>query len=389
MNREQRLIQETAVVSLVTAILTGGRIMPDAKFSEIHHQILWPHLIDYLSGCGYARLLSSGPVKNSLQTLVPHEFFQAMKSRARADALRELSHRETLLRIHALLEENGKHAILLKGAALYLMEESAGHAPSRVPGDIDIWLESPDDARWLRSRLLDHDFAGDPSAPQTAPHHLAPVSFRHSAVEIHLSPMPAFWGLPSSALLRDAVVIPGWPAFSVFSPVGMVLHEAVHCTSHLWSFGMKLPLDLHRIVRLSGSIDWTALHTLVRATYFPAAFWSSMSAILDALPQDALPTPPDYGQHIPADARTAAGRRLASARLLTACDNADALNPVVRNLAYLKMMGWSERLDYIRYLRSPEATVPRRTALGAGGGQSWKKLPAHLLDAWRQWGNLK
>src|SRR5690606_29178227 len=108
-------------------------------------------------------------------------------------------------------------AILLKGAALYLREKSRGATPLRVPGDIDILLPDEASARAFRLALIQSGFKGEPDAPRTGPHHLAPVTWRGSMVEIHTGIMPSFWGLPESIMFKEALGLGGWSQYQTLS----------------------------------------------------------------------------------------------------------------------------------------------------------------------------
>lgn len=390
MQPDQRLAHKKAAVAFYVRALSGSwpeqyqKLLP-----PIHDDQLWAQLTAYLCGCGFASVLTQPGILHDVRSVAPQKFTDALQKRARADALRELSHRETLQRLHDALTQTGKRAILLKGAALYMLERSVHRQPARIPGDIDIWLESPREAFAFRAHLLDTGFTGDKHTPQTAPHHLAPVTCRHSAVEIHTAPMPAFWGLPSQDFAQRATPIPGWPCYQALSPTDMVLHEAVHCTSHLWSFGMKLAWDLQRISRLPGEIHWSTLPGFAHKTDFPMAFWAPVLALTGALPPHTLPMPPDFITSVQSSTKYQKTQRLASARTFTATDNAEALNPFLRNILFLSLMSWPKRASYLTYLFSPEASESRRTALSASGGQSWRQLPRHISKAWQQWRGMR
>ncbi len=352
----------------------------------------WDHLAGYLGGSGVAPALATAAAQQLLSRWAPPYFAQSLQKRALADALRELSHRETLEKIHEELVAMGLRGILLKGAALYLRERAAGLPALRIPGDIDLWVENPAAADTLRRRLIVAGFTGKPDAPRTGPHHLAPVHWRHSAIEIHTGIMPSFWGLPENTMAADAMPISGWSAYHTLSPEDMILHEAVHSTTHLYSFGLKLAVDIFRINRLAkqaadctpaepGGIDWQSISDRVATTRCPDAFWVPTMALDRGLP-GLLPIPHDFLAKSPADRRSKRMRLVAGKRLFTATDNADAMNPFTRNGIFLLLHnGPVSRLRYLAEIAHGDAAESRRAAM-ATGSQSWKHLPAHLRSAW-------
>lgn len=355
----------------------------------------WTHLELYLAACGFADLLTRSPLREEIAVWAPADFLANMQRRATADALRSLSHAHALTQLHDALHAQGTRAILLKGAALYLLEKAHGHPPARIPGDIDIWVESPAAASALRRKLLDTGFSGDSTARRTAPHHLAPVTCRNSAVEIHIATMPSFWGLPDTGFAARAIPIAGWPAFFALHPTDMILHEAVHCTSHLWSFGLKLAHDIARIQQLAArpaiaqansepapQIEWALLPQLAESTHCPQAFWAPILSLQTML-TPLLPFPEPLMIHAPCTRASVRATNVARRRMFQPVEDADTLNPFVRNAVFLSLFK-GQRTRYLHELLSGSAAESRQTALTSGGGQGWKELPTHLLSACKE-----
>jgi len=346
----------------------------------------WDHQAEYLAGCGLANRLAPAAAEEEIARWAPSYFGESLQKRAMRDALRELSHRETLEKIHKALLELGVRGILLKGAAIYLREQDAEIAGSRIPGDIDLWIENAAAADALRRKLIGEGFDGDADAPRTGPHHLAPVRWRTSDVEIHTGIMPAFWGLPESQMAADMQPLRCWPSFSTLSAEDMIVHEAIHCTTHLYSFGLKLAVDIFRIVQLAemagNTIDWQKIADRTGRTRCPRAFWVPVAALHQGL-GDQSPFPPEFMNRAPKDERQRRMNLVAYKRLFSAVDKADEMNPFTRNGIFLMLHdGPINRLRYLAELSRGDAAESRRTAMQGRGGQSYKNLKRHLRSAW-------
>ncbi len=349
----------------------------------------WDHIAHYLAGCGLANALSTAAGQQELARWAPGYFTETLQKRAMRDALRELSHRETFAKLHEALSALNLRGVLLKGAALYLGEKAANMNPLRIPGDIDLWIENPAAAAKLRRYLIEDGFKGDPDAPRTGPHHLAPIVWRNSLVEIHTGVMPSFWGLPEKQMSADARPLPGWSPFFTLSPEDMLLHEVIHSTTHLYSFGLKLAIDIFRIQRLvagdnslSAAIDWQTVISRANATHCPMAFWIPLVALSRGL-AGQLPVPPEVLDQAPHGERFRRLGLVAYKRLFTATDDADKMNPFTRNGIFLMLHnGTISRLRYLAELTRDDAAESRRTHLGSSGGQGWRNLKTHLRHAW-------
>lgn len=395
-----RIIAETRRAGEYTRDFANGTGMNQIFYDRITtgqwpentHRILgradldWHNCATYLAGSGVAGQLAAASHQAELQRWAPPYFATTLQKRATQDALRELSHRETLELMHKELERLGLQAILLKGAALYLREKSRGATPLRVPGDIDILLPDEASARAFRLALIQFGFKGEPDAPRTGPHHLAPVTWRGSMVEIHTGIMPSFWGLPESIMFKEALGLGGWSQYQTLSPEHMALHELVHATSHLYSFGFKLALDLHRInnyaAELGQTVDWQRVCDLADRTYCPNAFYVPLATVLRGMPGRAG-IPVDITSRLPKSKHFRRMQLIAHKRLFTATDNAEQMNPFTRNGIFILLHNnLLTRARYLAMLSTGTAAESRRTHLGSDGGQSWKNLRTHLKAAW-------
>lgn len=366
--------------------IINGAWPDDAEALFGRADVDWDQQATYLGGCGMAGQLAGSASQATLSRWAPPYFAASLQKRATRDALRELSHRDTLRQLHQHLAQLNLRGILLKGAALYLREQEMGVAPMRVPGDIDIWIEKPHDADVFRRHLLSSGFQGKADAPRTGPHHLAPVRCGNSSIEIHTDVMPSFWGLPEKAMADAALPIAGWSHFATLSPADMILHEAVHSTTHLYSYGMKLAYDLFRISRWAAhssiAVDAGAIALCANVTHCPLAFWAPVIALGKGLP-GSIPIVNDLLAHAPTGDKSRRVSIIAFRRLFTATDDADEMNPFTRNGIFLLMHdGLFARLRYVGELTRGDAAESRRTAMNSSGRQSWKNLRSHLRNAW-------
>ena len=184
-------------------------------------------------------------------------------------------------------------------------------------------------------------------------------------------------------MISDARPIPDWDAFQTLSAEDMILHEMIHSTTHLYSFGLKLAVDLFRIVRLQpdAPVSWEKVAEAANATRCPNAFWAPMAALVRDLPQ-CVPAPPEFLALVPAARNLQRMRMVAQKRLFTATDDADKMNPFTRNGIFLLLhKGPVSRARYLVDLLSGDAAESRKTAMNGDGGQSWKRLPSHLKNA--------
>jgi hypothetical protein len=170
----------------------------------------------------------------------------------------------------------------------------------------------------------------------------------------------------------------------------MILHEALHCTSHLWSFGLKLAWDVSRIQRLAAqtgapesaaaAITWARLPSLADSTRSPLSFWAPVLALHENLPSTVQPFPEALICGAQSSRFTHRATSLAQSRMFSATEDAAALNPFTRNAIFLSLFQ-GQRVHYLRELLTGSAAESRRSALASSGQQSWKQLPAHLYRA--------
>ena len=348
----------------------------------------WNHLLDYVCACGMAGALAVPCKQEAFARWAPSFFQERLQQRATQDALRELAQRQAMERVGSALKELGARGILLKGMALRALDLANGHpAHSRIPGDMDILVREAGAAEKLRRRLLELGFTGDADAPRTGPHHLAPVMFRGVPLEIHTSVLPSFWGYPDDQALGNVVAVSDkWPLF-IPKAEAMLLHEGIHTTTHLYSHGLKLAYDISRLLR-STEVNWDGLAELVAQTKCPRAFWAPIRLVAKNLA--AVGIPEDFIKRAPGDRRQRRVELVASKRMFSVAETADAMNPFSRNAIFLMLFdSIGRRVGYLAGLTSGTAAESRRTALAGNGRQGLGEIPGHLRVALRDWRNYR
>lgn len=344
----------------------------------------WNHLLEYVCACGLAGALVLPCKDPAFSRWAPTFFLQRLQQRATRDALRELGQREAMELVGAALQEIGAQGILLKGMALRSVDLQRNcAASSRIPGDMDLLVTDVAAAAKLRDLLLQKGFAGNADASRTAPHHLAPIEFRGIPLEIHTEVLPSFWGYPQAEALSNVTRISDKYPLFIPAAEAMLLHEAMHTTTHLFSHGLKLAFDTARILR-SYEVDWSRVATLANGTKCPRACWTPLRVLSSYIPELGIPAE--------ALGAAAAGRRqqrlelIASRRLFSAFESTDAMNPFSRNAIFLMLFdGLMRKGAYLASLTTGSAAESRRTAMNSGGGQAYSQLGSHFRSALRDW----
>ncbi len=288
----------------ITKILLDGSIsgiLPDT--SKIRSYILsrsdldWQQVLRNVCGNGLARPLLSFFQSEEVKVHAP-SFVQSSLERAAVGESLKLVQVETVLRIISdCLQEMGTGAVLLKGGALVVQSLSDGEKiPCKTPGDIDLYLDS-DRAEELRDKLLERGFEG--LVEEALGHHLPSVTYRHISVEIHVSIMPEFWGLPERELINSTVPVPGWEPFTVLSIEAFLLHTAVHTASEGYTHGLKTFWGQLYAMHHHGvdAINWELLLTWVKKSRSPRAFWIPIQIAYEDFD---YPIPAGFMSHAPA-----------------------------------------------------------------------------------------
>jgi hypothetical protein len=353
----------------------AGRLLGRADFD-------WARQGRMLTACGLARPLLPLLDDPALRAWAPDFFNAQLREVGLRDGLRELAQREALRRIDLALQTLALEGVLLKGTAILALQRGAGSL--RASGDIDLWV-APEQAEVLRAHLLADGFSGQPEAPRTAPHHLAPVFWRGVPVEIHTRIMPACWGLPEREMLGRRQRLPGedLPALRSLCREGMVLHAISHLTTHLFAFGSKAGWDVALLMRTATvPIDWDLVQRWAEASRVPRAFWVPARVLNQHLD---LGLPAELLLHAPNDTRQRQLERIARHRLFLACETTAELNPLSRTAVTLLLHdGLRRRLGYARWWLGPEAAIARRTARRLTPNQGLAGLAGHSREAFRQ-----
>jgi MoaA/NifB/PqqE/SkfB family radical SAM enzyme len=355
---------------------------PHAGFGPEAERILgradldWRWLADYLGGSGLARPLLSALDLPALTRWAPEFFLEAVRRRAVSDGLAEVVQRETIERVGEALRALGGRGVLLKGTAL-LLRTPPGYAP-RATTDVDV-LVAPALAPGLRARLLAGGFEGAPEAAPSTFQHLAPIRFQGIWVEIHTRVMPAFWGLPEAELVASARPLEDAPGFSTLDPEGLLLHAAVHCSAHFFSFGLRAAWDLLTVLRMAPGLDWERLRRWAGALRMPRGFWAPVRVLAEDL---GLPVPVAFLRHAPADAGARRAELVARRRLFRSTEGIFDLDALTKTgMMLLLNDGWSGRL---RYLQAVVGWRGRRPSTW-GDAVARARRASVFRQAWRQY----
>ena len=296
----------------------------------------WNRRAEYLVSCGMARAVAGILEHVALRRWAPSFFIERLQEAAMRAGFYDLAQREVLRRLSETLCSLGASAVLLKGAALMAIDEFGvgpkGAIPRRAAGDIDIWVD-PADALRFRDALLAAGFKGERVAERTGPHHLAPVKMNGVMVEIHTRIMPAFWGLPESAMLERAVRVEGLPSISTLDLEGMILHALTHSSAHIYSHGIRAAWDVAWLRERYPALDVARLLSWVDELAMPRSFWVPARALAKSL----VALPPELMGHAPSDERQRRLERVADFRFYTAVEGAFDLNPISKNGFFILM----------------------------------------------------
>lgn len=359
------------------AALTGS-VPPGHDVEQIlgRADIDYRRLADYLGGSGLARPLLPVLDTPELTRWAPRFFRDALRTRAVADSVRELSQREVLHQLAATLHEVGGRGILLKGAAFLLRENAA--IIRRSATDVDVLVDSPV-AALVRQRLLARGFEGDPNEGSSSVQHLAPIFYEGIPVEIHTRLMPSFWGLPEAEMIDSARPVPGSGVLATLGPEALLLHAGTHASAAFFSFGLKTAWDLLTILRSDPEFDWNRLAAWAARMRAPRGFWTPVGVLAEDL---GLPVPAAFLRHAPTDRGARRILLVARHRLFSSTEGIFDLDAVTKaGLMLMLQNTWSGRA---RYLSTKVGWRSRRPA--TWGETAVRARRADILrQAWRQY----
>ncbi len=319
----------------------------------------WNRATGYLIHCGLARALAPTLNRRALARWAPSFFVERISRAAIREGLHDLTQREILRRLNDAFAEIGEKGILLKGGAILALDQHhAGSLTRRGAGDIDVYV-APARASELRTKLLESGFTGIANAERTGPHHLAPVTFSGVSVEIHTSIMPAFWGLPETAMLSRARPLADLSSLSTLDTEGMILHALVHTSAHLFSHGLRAAWDIAWLMERFPSIDAERLKQWVMQLEMPRSFWVPAHVISKGF----IPLPDELMSGSPTDDRQRRLVRVADLRMFSAIENAFEINPISKNGFFLLLHDSNfGRARHVAALFRPEERESRKSA---------------------------
>lgn len=282
----RRQVNRVGAVRLMLDVARRGHLGPQARWEVGADRILgradldWNRLASELTAAGLARPLAPALDDRELTRWAPDFFVAALRTAALRSTIQDGARRDALRRIAAVLRESGTRGVVLKGAALALLDQedagegNGGSRPApRAYGDIDLYVD-PAFAPVLRERLLREGLSERSMDVPDAHHHLAPVYFRGVPIEIHTRIMPAELRAPEAEMLARArpLRVAGMEGLDVLDAEGQVLHAVVHTTQHYFRFGLKCAWDVHWIVERNPGIDWDRVGRWVSECRWPLGF---------------------------------------------------------------------------------------------------------------------
>jgi hypothetical protein len=299
----------------------------------------WRQMSDYLAACGLSAPMLEVARDEAVARWAPSIVAERLQAKALRGARRDLIQRQVLKAIDAELTELGSRGVLLKGGATLALELSEpqrfgqkdGQLPRRACGDIDVVVD-PRFANALRQRLIARGATGATDDPRTAPHHLAAVSLWGIPIEIHTRIMPSWWKLPESEMLEKLEPCTKFNSLFSLGPEAMLLHAFMHCSSHLFAYGLKTAWDAAWIVERYDRIDWRLVRSWANRTAMSAGFYLPARVMRSAL---GIALPAEVFADAPAHARYTRLEQVAWRRLFVAMEGTSELNPITKHGIFL------------------------------------------------------
>ena len=272
---------------------------PEDRWTEESRKLLgradldWNRAAEYLIGNGLVAAVEPMVDDTELAKWAPSFFVDRIRKVAVQAAVKRLVVHDVLRTLSAALGDLGSNGVLLKGAAFQAIESSRTNRcgedpglPARGAGDIDIYVD-PKAAPRLYASLVEAGFSERANVEFNPTHnHLPMIQSRGIGVEIHTRIARPFWGLPEDEMLRCTLETrhPELPNLHTLDAESMLLHCAVHTTSHFFSHGLKMAWDMRWISNHCAPIDWDRLRQLVRQLPIENSFWLPTCILASELP---------------------------------------------------------------------------------------------------------
>ena len=372
----------------------------------------WSEQAEYLRQCGLSEPLLAALQEPELKRWAPEFFAKKLRKQALLDAARALMQRDALREIAqcaraanasgvdasgvdasgvdasgvdaSAANANGVDAsgVLLKGAA---MQAWNGAETPRSACDIDVYF-APAVAARVHARLVERGFvvAPDPFESKAETRHQLPALVRGPVcIEIHQTLLPAICGAPERALLRGTRPLAGeLRGLRVLGPEAMLLYNALHCSKHGWTHGLKTAADMAWITKNFPELNWNWLARMVARTGFKRGFWVPFSLLAREL---ELPAPAWFLARAPRDARQRKLERVAQPLLFGATNAWFVENgPVYHAVFLLQSDSWLHRARYIAEVTvgAPKSQPAREPRQRTQNGERWAKV-IRAAQAWR------
>jgi len=321
----------------ISETATTGRVLGRADFD-------WRAAAETLIAAGLARPILDRIEDPDLARWAPGLFGSMIRRAAVVDEARELSQREAIERVAAVLRKAGVVGTVVGGSGLWDWNPTPG-ARGRGVDAIDLVVEDPIAARTARASM------GNGSRPVV--------------IRIRSAIVPGSWGVPDATILAAARPLPD-PALEGLrrlSPTDAFVCALVEASAGGLRAGLETGWDVS-IALGQAVLDVDRALTLVSALHAPRAFWVPAGVLAESL---GVPIPAGIFARAPDDRRQRRLEHVAARRLFRASSGS-------------AMAEWSFRWAWPALAAGPAADVGRR--LPSAATRATRELPS----AWREIG---
>lgn len=345
----------------------------------------WREQTEYLIQCGLARPLLEVFNAPEFKRWAPDFVGEKLRHQAMLDAMRLLMQRDALREIADSARTVGASGVLLKGAAMWALDEEEETA-LRSGCDIDVYF-APDVAARVHAQLVERGFvaAHDESKGEAARRHQLPALVRGAVwIEIHQTLLAPRCGAPDRAMLRKTRRLSGaLDGLRVLGPEAMLLYNMLHCSKHNWIHGLKAAYDAQWILRHFPDLNWNWLARLVARTGLRRGFWVPFVLLTREL---ELPVPAWFLKLAPSDARQRKLERLAEPILFSATNAWFSEKGLIYHATFLLQSDrWLFRARYLLRIARGKSAIESRAGETRHNPTNRRESLAKFGNAVRGW----
>ncbi len=360
------------------SLAAAGKILGRADLN-------WSEQAEYLRQCGLAGPLLPALDEPELRRWAPEFMTQKLRGQAIIDAARALMQRHAMREIAQAARAVGARGVLLKGAAMMAWDTGAA---LRSAFDIDVYF-APNVAARVHALLIERGFvvAPDKFDIEAKRRHQLPALVRGPVcIEIHQTLLHTLCGAPQRAMLRGTRPLHSeLRGLRVLAPEAMLLYNALHCSKHGWTHGLKAAFEMSWILRQFPDLNWHWLKRMVARTGLQRGFWVPFVLLAREL---ELPVPSWFLARAPHDARQRRLERIAEPLLFGATNAWFAENgPVYHAIFLLQSDNPLHRARYIADVTlGAQAVQNRRVRESNNAAPRAMRLTQlrHAARAWRE-----